>query len=169
MKYISSTYLKDITDYTFKLFCDKTKDYYITVKKINKIKKPFILEELGKEVTIIDDGFYILEYVPLNEKYICRVHIDSNKNVIEIFFIASKENNVENSIPTYEDLKLSLVYIDGIVKMYNFDLFNELVDKKEMALEDYQSAMQVMENLLREIELKNNFIFNLDYKEYLEN
>ena len=49
MKYISSTYLKDITDYTFKLFFDKTKDYYITVKKINKIKAPFILEEDERE------------------------------------------------------------------------------------------------------------------------
>ena len=101
MKYISSTYLKDITNYTFKLFCDKTKNYYITVKQINKIKEPFILNEEGREVTIIDNGYYILEYVPLNENYICRVHIDSYKNIIERFFIASKENKVENHIPTY--------------------------------------------------------------------
>jgi|LSQX01.1.fsa_nt_gb UDP-galactopyranose mutase len=51
-KYISSTYLKDVSDYTFKLFYDKSKDYYITVKKVNKIKEPFILEEESREVKI---------------------------------------------------------------------------------------------------------------------
>ena len=168
MKYISSTYLKDITDYTFKLFFDKTKDYYITVKKINKIKAPFILEEEEREVTIIDNGYYILEYIPLNEKYICRVHIDKEKNVVERFFIASRQNKVENRIPTFEDLKLSLVCIDDIVKMYNLNLVNDLVNKKEMSFEDYQLALQVMENISKELELKSNFIFNLNYEEYLE-
>jgi len=168
MKYISSTYLKDITDYTFKLFFDKTKDYYITVKKINKIKAPFILEEDEREVTIIDNGYYILEYIPLNEKYICRVHIDKEKNVVERFFIASRQNKVENRIPTFEDLKLSLVCIDDIVKMYNLHLVNDLVNKKEMSFEDYQLALQVMENISKELELKSNFIFNLNYEEYLE-
>ncbi|MDD4283139.1 MAG: hypothetical protein PHX03_05065 [Bacilli bacterium] len=168
MKYISSTYLKDITDYTFKLFFDKTKDYYITVKKINKIKAPFILEEDEREVIIIDNGYYILEYIPLNEKYICRVHIDKEKNVVERFFIASRQNKVENRIPTFEDLKLSLVCIDDIVKMYNLNLVNDLVNKKEMSFEDYQLALQVMENISKELELKSNFIFNLNYEEYLE-
>lgn len=168
MKYISSTYLKDITDYTFKLFFDKTKDYYITVKKINKIKAPFILEEDEREVIIIDNGYYILEYIPLNEKYICRVHIDKDKNVVERFFIASRQNKVENRIPTFEDLKLSLVCIDDIVKMYNLNLVNDLVNKKEMSFEDYQLALQVMENISKELELKSNFIFNLNYEEYLE-
>jgi len=167
MKYISSTYLKDISDYTFKLFCDKSKDYYISVKKINKIKEPFNLEE-GNKVTIIDNGYYILEYIPLNEKYICRIHIDKDKNVVERFFVASKENKVENLIPTYEDLKLSLVCLGDLIKMYNVDLINDMVDKKEMSFEDYQTALQVMAKITKEIELKENFIFNIDYKEYLE-
>ena len=168
MKYISSTYLKDITDYTFKMFYDKTKEYYITVKKINRIKAPFILEEEGKKVTIIDNGYSILEYIPLNEKYICRVHIDKQKNVIERFFIVSKENKVENRIPTYEDLKLSLVCIYDTIKMYNLELINDMVEKNEMLFEDYQLALQVTGKIINELDLKNNFIFNLNYKEYLE-
>lgn len=169
MKYISSTYLKDIADYTFKMFYDKTKEYYITVKKINKIKTPFVLEEEGKKVTIIDNGYSILEYIPLNEKYICRVHIDKEKNVIERFFIVSKENKMENRIPTYEDLKLSLVCIYDTIKIYNLELINDMVEKNEMLFEDYQLALQVIGKITNELELKNNFIFNLNYKEYLEN
>lgn len=168
-KYISSTYLKDVSDYTFKLFYDKSKDYYITVKKVNKIKEPFILEEESREVKIIDNGYYILEYIPLNEKYICRIHIDEEKNVIERFFIASKENKIENKIPTYEDLKLSLVCLEDVVKIYNLDLINDLMDKKEMSFEDYQSALETIEKITKELELKSNFIFNLNYDKYLEN
>lgn len=169
MKYISSTYLKDITDYTFKMFFDKTKEYYITVKTINKTKVPFVLEEEGRKVTIIDNGYSILECIPLNEKYICRVHIDKEKKIIERFFIASKENKVKNHIPTYEDLKLSLVCIDDTVKMYNLDLITDMVEQNEMSFEDYKLALQVMEKITKELELKNNFIFNLNYEDYLGN
>lgn len=169
MKYVSSTYLKNITDYTFKLFCDKTKDYYITVKKANKIKAPFILEEEGRKVTVVDNGYYILEYVPLNKKYICRIHIDSDKKVIERFFIASKENKIENHIPVFEDLKLSLVCLNDMTKMYHLELITDLVKIKEMAIEDYESAIQTISEVIKELELKNNFIFNINYQEYLEN
>lgn len=33
MQYISSTYLRDVSDYTLKIYLDTTKDYFISVKK----------------------------------------------------------------------------------------------------------------------------------------
>ena len=43
MKFLTSTYLKDIEKYKLSIFFEER--YCITVKKIIKIKKPFILKE----------------------------------------------------------------------------------------------------------------------------
>lgn len=89
MKFLTSTYLKDIEKYKLSIFFEER--YCITVKKIIKIKKPFILKEENMDITIIDNGYYILEFMPFDEKYICRIHIDKNKKIIERFYIASKK------------------------------------------------------------------------------
>jgi len=44
-----------------------------------------------------------------------------------------------------------------------------MVENNEMPIEDFKLAFQVIEKITKELHLKNNFIFNLNYKEYLEN
>ncbi|MEG1313968.1 MAG: hypothetical protein RSD40_06595 [Bacilli bacterium] len=53
--------------------------------------------------------------------------------------------------------------------MYHLELITDLVKIKEMAIEDYESAIQTISEVIKELELKNNFIFNINYQEYLEN
>lgn len=101
MKYLTSTYLKDIVKYKISIFVKEK--YCITVKKILKIKGPFVLKEENNSITIIDNGYYILEYILFNENYICRVHIDKEENVIERFYTATKNNSTE-IIEVQEDI-----------------------------------------------------------------
>ncbi len=168
MKYTSATYLKDITDYNFSLFYDIDKKYYITVKKINEIKEPFILNEDGELIKILDNNYYILEFIPLNENYICRIHIDKEKKVIEKVFTVSKSNKFKNGIPTYEDLKLSLICINNKTKTYNLDVLSKLVESEERSVEEYELAKKVIKQIENEIKNNCNFIFNLNYLEYLK-
>lgn len=52
------------------------------------MNNPFILNEEGNYITILDKNYYIIEYMPFNENYICRIHMDNNKNIIEKFFFS---------------------------------------------------------------------------------
>lgn len=162
MKYLTSTYLKDIEKYKISIFMEEK--YCITVKKILKIKKPFVLKEENNNITIIDNGYYILEYMPFNENYICRIHIDKEENIIERFYIATKNNTVINGIPAFEDLKLSYVSVvnKNINKFYNIELAEEILN-----IQDYSSALSQMIKIQNEIRNKENYIYNLDYKKYL--
>ena len=61
IKYSSETYLKGVLEYNLNIFVDSDKPYYIVVKKIKKIDKPFILNEYGKDITILNNNYYIFD------------------------------------------------------------------------------------------------------------
>lgn len=160
IKKLSSTYLRDIDKYVYSLY--KYNDYCIVVKKKLQIKTPFILNEEGENITLIDNNYYILEYVPFYENYICRFHIDDNLNIVERFYIASLNNYIEDGIPMYEDLKLSYVCTSKINKLYNQDIIESILNDDEKDI-----AYKAIKKIQMEISNKNNFAYNLDYKKYL--
>lgn len=82
IKYSSETYLKGVLEHNLNIFVDSDNPYYIVVKKINKIDKPFILNEYGKDVTILNNNYYILEYILKAENYICRIFNNDVKEVL---------------------------------------------------------------------------------------
>lgn len=117
MKYSSSTYLRDVNEY--KLYLYKNTNDVIIIKKILKIINPFSLIEFGEEIKLIDNDYYIVEIVPLNNNYIYRLFLDSSLNIIEEYYTVTKNNNIKDGIPVYEDLGLSYVKVNGKEKVYH--------------------------------------------------
>ena len=116
------------------------------------------------DITILDNGYYILEFMPFDEKYICRIHIDKTKKIIERFYIASKKNSIIDGIPVFEDLKISYV---NVLLSNSFKFYNIEYAKKVLNAEDYLFAMNQINKVKKEIENKSNYIYNLNYKKYL--
>lgn len=160
IKYSSETYLKGVLEYNLNIFVDSDKPYYIVVKKIKKIDKPFILNEYGKDITILNKNYYILEYIPKDENYICRIFINDCKKLIERIFLFTGRNDVDNGIPTYDDLKLSHICIENKWKKYNLELFNKMYKKKEIDEGIYNL-------ILNKIDDVKNINLPFDYKKYL--
>ena len=75
--------------------------------------------EFGKEIKLIDDNYYIVEVIPLNNTYICRIFLDSNFNLIEEYYTVTRNNNIIDGIPVYDDLSLSYVKVNGREKIYH--------------------------------------------------
>lgn len=117
MKYSSSAYLRDVKEY--KLYLYKNDKEAIIIKKILKIMNPFSLVEFGEEVKLIDNDYYIVEIVTLNDNYICRLFLDSSLNIIEEYYTITKNNDIKDGIPVYEDLGLSYVKVNGKDKIYH--------------------------------------------------
>lgn len=117
MKYSSSTYLRDVNEY--KLYLYKNDTEAIIIKKILKIMNPFSLVEFGEEIKLIDNDYYIVEVVTLNNDYICRLFLDSSLNVIEEYYTVTRNNDIKDGIPVYEDLGLSYVKANGKDKVYH--------------------------------------------------
>ena len=117
MKYSSSTYLRDVNEY--RLYLYKNDNEAIIIKKILKIVNPFSLVEFGEEIKLIDNDYYIVEIVNLNDNYICRLFLDSSLNIIEEYYTVTKNNNIIDGIPVYEDLGLSYVKVNGKDNVYH--------------------------------------------------
>lgn len=75
-KLISKTYLRDVNKYKLEIYYDK-EDYYLSIKKILNIEKPFILEN---GLRLIDNNYYIVEVLPKNENYAMRVYFNEKKD-----------------------------------------------------------------------------------------
>ena len=126
MKYSTSTYLKNITKY--KLYLYKNNDEIITIKKIINIIEPFSLIEFGNEITLVNNNYDIAEIIPLNSFYMCRIFLDNNFNIIEEYYTVTKNNQIIDGIPMYEDLSLSYVKVNDKEKIYHEELLQNNQD-----------------------------------------
>lgn len=66
--------------------------FFTTIKKILNIKNPVVLKD---GTCIMDNGFYIIEILPKNEKYRMRLYLKEQKKTIEYYFDISFENRID--------------------------------------------------------------------------
>ena len=139
-EYSTKTYLKGIDNYEIKIFINKDK-YYCVVKKIIDIKEPFILNEMDHDVKLIDNNYYIVEYIPCNKNYFCRLFIDDNKKINEYFYQFTEEQGIDDSIPYYKKLNIAYVKTNYGEKVYSKNNLNipkeilKIIDNKKFEMD----------------------------------
>lgn len=156
--YSSNAYLKGVNKY--KYYQTRIEDKIITIKKLIDAEK-FILNEDGNDILLLDNGFYILEIIPLNENYICRCFIDDELNLIETLYILSNKNELVDGIPTYESLKLTYVVTSDIRKVYHENSLIKLKEANMIDLKKFIYLNNYFNNLIHDIDNLNS---DLDYK-----
>lgn len=149
MKYSTSTYLRDITEY--KLYLYKNNEEIFTIKKVLNILNSFSLIEFEEEVKLIDNNYYIVEIVPLNSFYMCRLFLDDKLNIIEEYYTVTKNNKIIDGIPTYEDLSLSYVKVNVKEKIYHEELLKENDNYLNESLEKIKKLNLNMDDLIYKI------------------
>ena len=80
-KLVSKTYMRGVLDYEMVIINSKDKKYGICIKKINDISEPFDIFEFGKNITHIDNGYYIVEATLFDDYYNARVYLDDKMNI----------------------------------------------------------------------------------------
>jgi hypothetical protein len=163
--YISSTYLKGIDDYIYYQY--STKNTHIAIKKFLKAE-PFIINEDGHDLKIIDNNYYLMEVIPMDSNYICRIHLDSNKRVIEKYFLLSLKNEFIDNIPVFRNLKTAYVICDFQKKIYNEEYLDKLLEDKQITNLEYNNIKTNLLSLIDEINNGKNEIMNIDYKKIIE-
>ena len=164
-KLISKTYMRGVSSWDFVVKKNEEEDFFICIKKINKIDKPFIVESEGRSTTFIDDGYYIVEFTPLNKFYNGRVYFDNQKNLIEYYFDISLGNGAEENIPYYDDLYLDLMFKphqDNKLEIYDEDELQEALDNGSITQDDYDLAYKALYELMDEIKQGKNLFVNMD-------
>ena len=164
-KLISKTYLRDVNRYKLEIYYNK-EDYYLSIKKILNIEKPFILEN---GLCLIDNNYYIVEVLPKNENYAMRVYFNEKKERLEYYFDISLKNGLdeETRIPYYDDLYTDITVVQENIEVLDEEELQEALNMGKISKAEYNIANETRDKLLQSIKNKNNKYMNLDLERYL--
>lgn len=172
-KLVSKTYMKGVTSWEFVVSKNEEENFFLCIKKINKIDKPFTVDSQilkGEKRTFIDNGYYILEFTPMDKNYNGRVYLDENLNELEYYFDISLGNGVEDNIPYYDDLYLDLIFepnFDERLEVVDEDELKQALEEKTISLQEYDLAFKALNDLSEEIKQKKNVFVNLDKRAFV--
>lgn len=164
-KMLSNTYLRGVSKYNLKIL--KKEDYYICIKHVLEIDKAFIL---STGLCLLDNGYYIIEILPVNENYCIRIFIDKDKNILQHYIDISLENGVDDdsNIPYYDDLYTDITITDGVVEVLDEDELKLALDENIISKDNYLLANKTKDDLLNQINNNSNKYLNLEIKEFLK-
>lgn len=140
-------------------------------KKINEIDQPFIVDISGQSVVYIDNGYYIVEFTPLEQFYNVRVFLDRNAEVLGYYFDISRGNGVEENIPYYDDLYLDIIHCpadNNFTVIVDEDELLKALNTGKITREEFNFANEVCSKLFEEIQANKNIFVNMDKKELIQ-
>lgn len=66
-KHMNKTYMRGVSDWDFIVTKRKEENYYLCIKRINEIDRAFIVEREGKKTVFMDNGYYVMEFTPMEQ------------------------------------------------------------------------------------------------------
>lgn len=164
-KFVSRTYLRDVSKYQIKMYYDED-DYYISVKKLIKVNEKFIINDL---LCVMDDNYYVFEVVPKVGNYAMRLFLDDKRNPLEYYFDIFKNSGIDKDTGVfyYDDLYLDVTYCMGKTNILDMDELDEALKEKDITEDDYNFAIKTKDKILDEIKDNTNKLMNIDYRKYL--
>ncbi len=166
-KFIDKIYMREVLDKEWYLEKDEKLNGYIALKYVKEISKPLTAFCNGKKYVGLDKGYSILEYVPLNRKYNCRVFFDTQNRPLCFYFDINNGSGIENDVPWYDDLYLDVTMeCPTITEMgYYIRLDDEAefkMAKKEGKIDEstYNAGYEIATKLMQELREQKNDIVN---------
>lgn len=171
-KFLTNTYLRGIDNYIMMQLEDKELDCFSVIKKVNSIDKPYITTHTGKNICLLKEGYYMVEYLPKSEHYSVRVFLDDNKNTISYYIDIIDKIGVETGKGLYyDDLYLDITIDklnDDLVKVWDEDELQRALDEEDINKDMYDMAYLTLNDLLSQIADNTNKFVNNDHKHYIE-
>ena len=164
-KFVNKIYMREVNDSIWHLEkCDEI-DGYIALKYIKDIEKTLTAFCNGKKYVGLDNGYSILEYIPKDRNYNCRVFFNNKNEPLCYYFDINNGTGIEDNIPWYDDLYLDVTMeCNAITEIGNYIRLDDEMEfkkaKKEglISKELYQKGYDVAINLMTELRQCNNDI-----------
>lgn len=165
-KLTTNTYMREAVNYQIVIIKDNP-DYFITIKKYDEVTEPFILTVIGEKVTYFDNGYYLVEFTPLNDFYNIRFYYTPDKKLIDFYIDISLENGIKYKLPYYTDLYLDVVGGKDNTKFDDEDELLDALNEGKISKKEYDFAYEIGNRLKEEIKNGTNKFINLDKVEII--
>lgn len=173
-KYLDRSDWKRILNKSLKITYIKENDFegYAAVFYLHKVREPLIIEMVGKQVCLADDGYIWMQHLPSKENYALTTMYDQYGNIVQWYFDIIKGSGVsEDGIPFYDDLYLDVVALPtSEIMLIDEDELQEALDTGDITQQDYDMAYEKSYGIMREISNKLDKLsdFSNKYLEYME-
>jgi predicted RNA-binding protein associated with RNAse of E/G family len=159
----------------FKLahICNEEFSGYVSAIYIDKVKEPLMVNMLGKDYCIVDDGYTWLQCLPAYGNYSLTTMYNKNKEIVQWYFDITKQNGIdENGMPFFDDLYLDVVVLPSSeILLLDEDELQDALNNSEITRDDYdlayKEAKMLMEGMASDIEELS--IFCNKYLNYINN
>ena len=122
---IENSYCED----TYEFIDDSFVDCYTVIKKVNSIDKPYISTHTGKDICLLKEGYYMVEYLPKSGNYEVRVFLNEKKEAVSYYIDVIDDIDIEYGKGLYYDdlyLDITIDKINGdVVKVYTIGDFSK--------------------------------------------
>lgn len=171
-KFLTNTYLRGIDNYILKQFEDEKLNCYCVIKKVNSIDKPYISTHTGKDICLLKEGHYMVEYLPKEGDYGVRVFLNENKETLSYYIDIIDSIGIDYDKGLYYDdlfLDITIDKVNGdMVKVWDEDELQKALDEEDITKEQYDKAYYNLKQLLMQIADNSNIYINNNHKEYIE-
>ena len=138
-KFLTNTYLRGIDNYIMMQFEDSKLDCYSVIKKVNSIDKPYITTHTGKNICLLKEGYYMLEYLPKNENYGVRVFLNDKKQTISYYIDIINGIGIETGKGLYYDdlyLDITIDKVNDLVQVWDEDELQKALEDNDITKEE---------------------------------
>ncbi len=170
-KFLTNTYLRGIDNYIMMQFEDSKLDCYSVIKKVNSIDKPYITTHTGKNICLLKEGYYMLEYLPKNENYGVRVFLNDKKQTISYYIDIINGIGIETGKGLYYDdlyLDITIDKVNDLVQVWDEDELQKALEDNDITKEQFDLAYDTLKKLLSQIAENSNVYINNNHKKYIE-
>ena len=120
--------------------------------------------------TLVDDGYMLIEITPKNSNYNIRVFFDEERNILQRYIDISKSTGFDSeaNAPYYDDLFLDIIIgKTGDIRVLDEDELEEALSLGIITKDEFDFAVQIKDDLLKQIQEKSNKFIELDIQKYM--
>lgn len=172
-KRLKDVFMKEVTKSIIKVTKNEELNAYITYKHVVDTTLACKTYINGRKIVILDKGYTILEYSPINKLYNVRIFIDNKDHILLYYFDIIKKSSFQDGDIFYEDMYLDVLYnTKYATKCSNYitlDDENELIDalkNKEITQEEFEQAYDTANKLMTELLNNKNIFVNRKLTDY---
>ena len=134
-------------------FCDiKEKEGVACLIDAREITAPLIKNCFGKDVTLVDVGYYWLQLAFKNENVWLTVMFDDKGNFVQYYFDVTRKNVIDGKDSYFEDLFLDVIIQEnheiGVLDENELKL---ALDEKVITKEEFDFAHKIKDEIIENI------------------
>ena len=173
-KKVKDVYMREVTESVIKTkFCEEL-NAFITYKHVINTTGSARSYVNGEKRIIVNKGYTVLEYSPIDEEFNCRVNIDNKGNILQYYFDVIEGIELVDNELYYNDLFLDVVYHlkalggENYITLLDENELRDAFNNNELSKEVFDHCYEVAEAIMKSIKDKTNKFINRGTIDYLK-